>query len=299
MQLGYELLKGYKRHLFDHGKRAATVNCYESDAKSFIDFLFKLRPDGSLEGLEDLAAFQDQLEIHQSESQNSIRRKIIGIKSFLRFAIPRATGMASGFDEYPIPARIDGLPDGLDPEDLDALLNAAHRQVPALKGYRDLAILALLSLEGLKVTEIIHLKTSDLVLSPTSGTLFIKGTKSRVITLCQETSSSLSEYRTFGKPFAGANPSLFVGFKGRSAGLTSEGITRHGIKFLLYELGEQCGIHRLNSELLRHFAIDYQLKVLGKSTEDVMAHFGLKQAGNIGRHSILASEEPLRTSSDE
>ena len=134
MQLGYELLKGYKRHLFDHGKRAATVNCYESDAKSFIDFLFKLRPDGSLEGLEDLAAFQDQLEIHQSESQNSIRRKIIGIKSFLRFAIPRATGMASGFDEYPIPARIDGLPDGLDPEDLDALLNAAHRQVPALKG---------------------------------------------------------------------------------------------------------------------------------------------------------------------
>jgi integrase/recombinase XerD len=298
MQLGYELLKGYKRHLFDHGKRAATMNCYESDAKSFIDFLFKLRSNGSLEGLEDLAAFQEQLEVHQSESQNSIRRKIIGVKSFLRFAIPRATCMPSGFDDYPIPARIDGLPDGLDPEDLDSLLNAAQKQVPALKGYRDLAILALLSLEGLKVTEIINLKTSDLVISPSSGSLLIKGAKSRVITLCNETSAALSEYRSFATPFTASNPSLFVGFKGRSAGLTTEGITRHGIKFLLYELGDQCGISRLNSELLRHFAIDYQLKVLGKSTEEVMAHFGLRQAGNIGRHSI-ASEAPVGIGTDE
>jgi hypothetical protein len=60
---------------------------------------------------------------------------------------------------------------------------------------------------------------------------------------------------------------------------------------MLYELGHQCGISRLNSELLRHFAMDYQLKVLGKSTEDVMAHFGLKQSGNIGRHSLLSREE--------
>jgi integrase/recombinase XerD len=231
------------------------------------------------------------MENNQSESPNSIRRKIIGVKSFLRFAIPCVTGMASGFDEYPIPQRIDGLPDGLDPEDLDSLLDAAQKQVPPIKGYRDLAILALLSLEGLKVTEIIHLKVSDLVLAPSSGTLLIRGLKSRVITLCPETTTCLSEYRAVAKPLMGSIPSLFVGFKGRSAGLTSEGITRHGIKFMLYELGHQCGISRLNSELLRHFAMDYQLKVLGKSTEDVMAHFGLKQSGNIGRHSLLSREE--------
>lgn len=297
MQLGCELLIGYRRHLFDHGKRAATINCYESDARSFMEFLSKIRPDGSLEGPEDLAAFQDQMENNQSESQNSIRRKIIGVKSFLRFAVPNVTGMASGFDEYPIPQRIDGLPDGLDPEDFDALLSAAQKQTPPIKGLRDLAILVLLSLEGLKVTEIIQLKASDLLLSPSSGSLLIKGLKSRVITLCPETTASLSEYRATALPLMGYTPSLFVGFKGRSAGLTSDGITRHGIKFMLYELGHQCGILRLNSELLRHFAMDYQLKVLGKSTEDVMAHFGLKQAGNVGRHSLLAQEETSGSSS--
>ena len=183
MQLGYELLISYRRHLFDHGKRAATINCYESDAKSFMDFLFKIRSNGSLEGPDDLAAFQNKMENNQSESPNSIRRKIIGVKSFLRFAIPCVTGMASGFDEYPIPQRVDGLPDGLDPEDLDSLMDAAQKQVPPIKGSRDLAILALLSLEGLKVTEIIHLKVSDLVLAPSSGTLMIRGLKSRVYTL--------------------------------------------------------------------------------------------------------------------
>lgn len=284
MQLGYELLDIYRNHLFQHGKLEATVDCYESDARGFLDFLKKNSPGGILTGLDDLFAFQQILECGQ-ESQNSIRRKIIGIKSFLRFAIPLVTKMPSGFDDFPIPPRIEELPDCLTAEDIESLFNLAKQELPLLKSYRDLAILSLISLEGLKITEIIQLKKSDLVLSNTSGSLNIRGRRSRVLALSSDTTKYLKLYREFS--LESSSTALFVGIRGRSLSLASDSITRHGIKFMLYELGTSCKIPYLNSELLRHFAMDYQLKVLGKSTEEVMMHFGLRQPGNVGRHTNM------------
>ena len=49
-------------------------------------------------------------------------------------------------------------------------------------------------------------------------------------------------------------------------------------------------IKKLNTELLRHYAINFHLE-LGKSPEDVMEHFGLKQLGNIGKHARKMPKE--------
>jgi site-specific recombinase XerD len=289
MQLGFELLDIYRNHLFKHGNLEATVNCYESDAKGFLEYLKKNSPRGELTGLEDLLGFQKSLEEGQ-ESQNSIRRKIIGIKSFLRFAVSHLLHMPSGFDDFPIPPRIEELPDCLSADDIECLFNFAKLEIPMPKSYRDLAILSLISLEGLKISEIIQLKRSDLVLT-SSGSLNIRGRRNRVLALSLDTSHYLKLYRDASSE--SLTSALFVGIKGRSSTFVSDSITRHGIKFMLYELGTACKIPYLNSELLRHFAMDYQLKVLGKSTEEVMLHFGLRQSGNVGRHTVkqLLSQE--------
>ena len=55
------------------------------------------------------------------------------------------------------------------------------------------------------------------------------------------------------------------------------------MKFLIYEIGESCGYNKLNTELLRHHAINYLLERDG-CPEAVRQHLGLKQAGNINKH---------------
>lgn len=284
MQLGNELLKEYRNHLLAHGKLLATANCYESDARSFIQYLGHIKSKPVLDDLDDLASFQTYLELDEKESVNSVRRKIIGVKSFLRFSIPRLTDMPSGFESYPIPSRREDLPDCLTQEDIEDLLKAASRQQPQLKGLRDQAILCLLAFEGLKVNEIIQLRNSDIMLQASGGSCLIRGPRDRVIDLCSDTSKAISDYRDILKLETSVKNSLFVGIRGRQSSLQSGSITRHGIKFILYELGSLCQIKYLNSELLRHFAMDFQLQVRGLSTEEAMGHFGLRQPGNIARH---------------
>ena len=68
-------------------------------------------------------------------------------------------------------------------------------------------------------------------------------------------------------------------------------MTRHGLKFVMYELGDKIGVSALNSELLRHHAIRHQL-ALGKTPEELMGHLGLRRLGNIARHNALPVLEP-------
>ena len=76
---------------------------------------------------------------------------------------------------------------------------------------------------------------------------------------------------------------MFCAFKGRDSALQLPSMTRHGLKFALYEIGDKVGIDKLNSETLRHHAVCYLLEK-GKTTAEIMEHLGLKRPGNIAKH---------------
>jgi len=119
--------------------------------------------------------------------------------------------------------------------------------------------------------------------------LRIPGLRSRTIRLTSQTTKFLTVYRQkamqINDPWAGRNMSekIFVAFKGRDAASVLPNMTRHGLKFLLYELGARVQIKHLNAELLRHFAVEYLLST-GYSLDQVMQHLGLRRAGNIAKH---------------
>ena len=66
-------------------------------------------------------------------------------------------------------------------------------------------------------------------------------------------------------------------------------MTRHGLKFILYEWGEKAGTKHLNTELLRHFAVTHLLRE-GRSPEEIMQHLGLRRMGNIAKHIAALSK---------
>ncbi len=91
--------------------------------------------------------------------------------------------------------------------------------------FRDLAIVALMLLDGLRSCELLHLQLEDLRLSEVQLCVLGKGNKKRVLPLPAETIEVLQNYLRLERPLTNS-PSLFVSLKGRQRGrpMTAAGL---------------------------------------------------------------------------
>ncbi len=284
-----ELVLRFSAALRAKNRQPATVESYSRDAQDFLRFLehSHLRLD-SVEP-QTLLWFRDHLRDTAGERENSVRRKVIGVRQFFRFLADEKMILSSPFDMMPIPERDDSLDEGLSDAKLESLFRAIPEQ--GIKHLRDRAILHLLAFEGLKASEIIDLQWRDLISGAKLQTLTVPGLKSRTISLQEDSFAGLAAYaRSFTTWLDSLAPGseerypwMFIAFKGKDLPLVLPKMTRHGLKFMLHEVGEKSGLKHLHTESLRHHAMCYQL-ALGRGPEDVMHHLGLRRLGNIGKH---------------
>lgn len=325
MNVDHNTLDRFADSLRMRGKQPATVESYCRDAQRFLDYLAKLSVDAERVEAETLLAYQDFLRGGEGEKDNSVRRTVIGIRQFYRFLSDSRTIKATPFDLVPIPSRDERLPKSLSEEDVETLITVAMSGRPDCKAMRDVAIVSLLAHEGVKANELINLRWRDyitaaeasktVVASPSAlqqpamtddgspvATLHIGGSRARAIILSRETQSWLNSYRerydAINHPVIRDAPDkrMFIAFKGRDAASPLPEMTRHGLKFILYELGEKAGLKHLNTELLRHFAVTYLIG-LGRTPEEIMHHLGLRRMGNISKH--LARNKSARAKTTE
>ncbi len=287
-------LIAYEDDLVQNGKQEATIRSYISDLKLLFEYLNRESKNAftticdlvRLMNLDILKGYQVYLAETEGDKSNSIRRKIISIRLYFRFLARLGIYSESPFDQYPIPAREDFLPSNLDLEDLELLLEEAKSNPHAIKSTRDPSLIALIGLEGLKASELIELKWRDFLFSKDWSSLKITGANARVINLSSVTTRLLLQYRQVletspkFKDVALANNQVFIAFKGRDGQTTIGKISRHGIKFVIYEIGDKAGFKKLNSEHLRQYAICWLTKI-GRSPEEIMEHFGLKRIQRI------------------
>lgn len=291
METQLDLLEEFGRYLREHGKQPATINSYLQDAKSFLRYLQASQLSWQQVEPQTLLYFQEHLQAQHGKA-NSIRRMVIGIRQYFRFLAHQNNWPSSPLDTLPLPQRQDDLASVLDAEVIERLIQAAAQGAMALKAARDAAIIPLLAYEGLKVTELIQLRWSDFIVADGLGSLRIAGPRGRVLLLRPESSQRLSLYQSClhsTLPYAShaeLYQRMFLSFKGRENLRPMPRISRHGLKFMLYDLGSSVGLTHLHSESLRHFAIHLHLS-LGRTPEEIMQHFGLRRVGNIGKHLAL------------
>lgn len=288
MDASAHTLAEFSSYLKSRGKQQATIESYNRDAKSFLKFLKTYSI--ALNQLEPLTLVHYQQHLWQQNGKvNSIRRAIIGIKQFIRFLIEEKNLNTNPFEDVPLPARDEKLRGEVEHIDILNLIAIANSQSSQLKSRRDAALLSLLSFEGLKLSEIINLTWNDFIANQGLASLRIVGNRARVLGISKESTKWLCSYqsqleKTFPlSSFPNLYRRMFIAFKGRDSENPEEKISRHGLKFMLYELGDQANINKLNSELLRHYAIRYQI-LLGRTPEEIMRHFGLRRLGNIAKH---------------
>jgi integrase len=118
---------------------------------------------------------------------------------------------------------------------------------------RDLAIVGLMLLEGLRSGEVLGLNEDDLLLSEAQLRVRGKGNKLRFLPLAPETVQLLDHYRRLERPPVGT-PALFLSLKGPARGTR---MTPAGLRSLFRYHRQRTGVQLANPHRFRHtFASD-------------------------------------------
>jgi integrase/recombinase XerD len=114
--------------------------------------------------------------------------------------------------------------------------------------FRDLALVGLMLLDGLRSCEVLSLQLEDLQLADAQMRVTGKGNKTRVLPLPREVIDVLQNYLRLERPLTNS-PSVFVCLKGRHRG---QSMTPAGLRSLFRSHRSGCQVPQANPHRLRH-----------------------------------------------
>ncbi len=236
--------KGYARN---------TIEAYRNDLTQFLNFALNERPNLSNWGRVDkplLLVFVQSLK-ERAYTPSSVSRKIAVLKSFYHFLVARKLVDVDPTATLGSPKVEKRLPQVLPADEIERLL-AAPTKFSTPKGFRDRAMLALLSASGMRVSELTSLDVDDVNLEGKTIHCAGRGAKRRVIPIQGSAVDALAHYLQRGRPALVHDDerALFVNPHG-------ERLTRQGLWLIIKEYVKEAGITTpVTPHTLRHsFAV--------------------------------------------
>lgn len=210
----------------EDGLARNTIASYRTDLEQFAAFLEK----NLLKAREaDLFAFLGSRKGRVS----SAARRVSSLKRFYRYCLRERRIGADPTLKLDPPKRIPRFPKSLSEADVEALLAAPDPATPM--GLRDRAMLETLYATGLRVSELVALKTFEANLEAGVVRVLGKGSKERLVPLGEESVHWLSKYSTEARSaFQKKKHSDTLFLTSRGAGMTREAfwhlIRRYGAR---------------------------------------------------------------------
>lgn len=229
-----------------------TIVSYQNDLSKFKEYFIKEKK--SLKSLDnnDLKAYVQS--INKSMSAKSVSRNISTLKSFYKFLMIEKYVNKSPLTNVVNPKVKKELPKVLSEEEVIKLLDF---QINDNYGYRNKAMLELMYSSGLRVSELINLKMTDVDLELEVVRIFGKGSKERIIPLGAYASLALKEYITYyrGSLLKKKNSDyLFLSSRG-------DKMTRQAFFKILKKIAKEQGIKtEFSPHTLRHSFATHLLK---------------------------------------
>ena len=173
------LLRGYQRYLkLQRGYSANTLDAYERDLLKLNDFLAQEKKsllDVQLTDLQHFAASLHDIGIHP----RSQCRILSGVRAFYRFLLLDGYRDDDPTELLESPVLGEHLPEVLSSDEIDRLENSID--LSKWEGHRNRAIIEILFSCGLRVSELVTLRLSNLFLDEQYIRVFGKGSKERLI----------------------------------------------------------------------------------------------------------------------
>jgi integrase/recombinase XerD len=222
-----------------------TVESYARDLSALAAFAEKQGRDVASLDRRDLEAFVRSL-MASGLSPRSTARAVACVRGFYKFMAIEQRRESSPADELRAPRAWPSLPKFLDLEEVDRLLEQPDTSTP--RGLRDKALISVLYATGLRVSELIGLKLSNLHLDDGYLTCVGKGTKERIVPIGRDAVEWVQRYLAEGRPKLAQRSSqwLFVNARGTP-------LSRVGFWKLLKEYGIKAGVSTdISPHVLRH-----------------------------------------------
>lgn len=233
----------------EKGLSKNTIVSYKRDLNSYIHYL------KNVEELKDLNGVQRPQIVHflkflkdTGKSSKTLARHIASIRAFHHFLLREKAVDHDPTVHIESPQHERSLPKVLSMEEVETLLESPKLTDPF--GYRDKAMLEMMYATGIRVSELIGLKLSDVHLTMGFVRCMGKGSKERIIPIGKTASDAIEEYLDKGRPKLASkkhkDDSLFLNHHGK-------GLSRQGFWKILKRLTSEAGIEKeLTPHTLRH-----------------------------------------------
>ncbi|HYN08616.1 MAG TPA: site-specific tyrosine recombinase XerD [Vicinamibacterales bacterium] len=240
--------ESYLRHLEVERRMAPnTLDAYRRDLARLSEFAAAQRQPLTHLTRRDLEAFVREL-MSSGLSAASTARLVASTRGFFRFLRLIGAVAANPAEDLQAPRAFAALPRFLSLEDVDALLAAPDTSTP--RGLRDRTLIEVLYATGLRVSELVGLRVTDVRVDEGYVQCLGKGRKQRIVPIGDTAADWVRRYVAEGRPVLTnqrQTPWLFVNARGGAR------LSRSGFWKLLKTYGGEAGLRaHLSPHVLRH-----------------------------------------------
>lgn len=238
----------YLRHLDVERRMAAnTIAAYRRDLARLQAFAHaRSRPVPALDRPALEAFVRDAMA--DGLAPSSTARLVAAVRGLYRFLRLRGEIADNAAEDLQPPRQFAGLPKYLSTQEVDALLAAPDPATPG--GLRDRALIEVLYATGLRVSELLSLRLTDVRVDQGYLQCLGKGRKQRLVPLGDVAAGWVRRYLAEARPGLTARreaPWLFVSARG------ARRLSRGGFWQILKDYGARAGIRaHLSPHVLRH-----------------------------------------------
>ena len=235
----------------ERGLAQNTILSYGRDLRRFAEFLRK-RQKLRLEDVtrEDVVDFLSNLYKEKMDSR-SVARFLVSIRGLYKFSLMEGAVNTDPTENLESPKIRNSLPTYLRVEEINKLLEAPNLATPI--GLRDRAMLEILYSTGLRVSELLNLRMSDIDMRMGYVRCIGKGDKERLVPIGRKAIEAVEQYLAHARPKF-ARPSSPAPHN-HVLLLTRNGkrLSRVSIWKILHDYGTVLGLRgRLTPHKLRH-----------------------------------------------
>jgi integrase/recombinase XerD len=243
--------------LVKKGLAGHTIQSYKNDLEQFSSYFQTHGFTLDTVSIEAIRGFFAYIR-HHGVGGRSAARKLSALKMFFSYAAQHY-GIQDYAKDITIPLYEKKLPRYLSEHEIETLLRATHRK-SSFKGLRNRVIVYLLYATGMRISELAHLKCTDV--DCTAGTVQVqgKGSKQRLIPLSSAIIPMIKEYihALWTRTTKDNQRSLYlfgVKYKG-----TYRPITRNALWYIIKNIWASTGSTKpLSPHMLRHSMATHML----------------------------------------
>lgn len=269
-----------------------TIISYEADIKQFQSFFNEYSSNPKIETADRRAIRSWIVELSlKNLSSKSINRKIATLKSFFKFLIKREIVTVNPTANINSLKTDQKIPNFIKEKDINYLFDNLKVE-DNFEGKRDMLILELLYGTGIRISELINLKTQNINLTKKEIKVLGKRNKERIIPIHDQILNQLNKFIKKKKDIKSVNEYLLCTRKGDQL-----------YPMLIYRivkkhLSSLINSKKYNPHLLRHTFATHILNKGGdlNSIKDLLGHESLAATQIYTHNSIEKLKETYRTS---